>query len=115
MNPGGRPGGKKAAPSNGRLGSATVPANPDRLSNARRILRARANRASVDQRRSTADRRMLSENIAQKALATYVGARRTGIMQTGADVRAKMLGSLRRSKGLPAGQSGFQVLATRLR
>lgn len=105
----------KAGRSSGGAKVAGVAANPDRLANAKRILRARANRASVDQRRSTADRRMLSENIAQKALATYVGARRTGTMQTGADVRAKMLGSLRRSKGLPAGQSGFQVLATRLR
>ena len=79
-----------------------------RVANVQRIARARANRGSADQRRSTADSRMYSENKARMALGFYTGTRMAGAMKTGAEVRAKMLASLRRAKGLPAGQSGYR-------
>ena len=115
MNPGGKRGGKAKGPSGAQLSGQTVTANPNRLANAKRILRARANRGSADQRRSTADGRMYSENKARMALGFYTGTRRASAMKTGAEVRAKMLASLRRSKGLPEGKSGFREPAARLR
>ena len=105
----------KAGRSAGGFKGASAAANPNRLANAKRILRARANRGSADQRRSTADGRMYSENKARMALGFYTGTRRASAMRTGAEVRAKMLASLRRSKGLPEGKSGFREPAARLR
>ena len=91
-------------------GSTVQASSAGRVANVQRIARARANRGSADQRRSTADSRMYSENKARKALAFYTGRWKSSAsaMKTGAEVRAKMLASLRRAKGLPAGQSGYR-------
>ena len=124
-NPGGT---TAAAPGNTRPSNKpSRQANPDalaaanrvdraagRVANVQRIARARANRSSVDQRRSTADSRMYSENKARMALGFYTGTRMAGAMKTGAEVRAKMLASLRRAKGLPAGQSGYREPRVRI-
>ena len=112
MNPGGRRGGKSTAPA----GSTVQASSAGRVANVQRIARARANRGSADQRRSTADMRMYSENKARKALDFYTGRRKSSAiaMKTGAEVRAKMLASLRRAKGLPAGQSGYREPRVRI-
>lgn len=112
MNPGGKRGGKATAPA----GSTVQAPSAGRVANVQRIARARANRGLADQRRSTADLRMYSENKARKALAFYTGRYKSSAsaMKTGAEVRAKMLASLRRAKGLPAGQSGYREPKVRL-
>jgi hypothetical protein len=119
MNPGGKRGGKSAAPGNGRLSGSTVTANPNALAAARRMDRA----AGLEGR---ATRRLDAVNSERRASAWKVKPegpdaasrwrRAAQSVTNGVDVRAaSFLRGTARPGPKPGREAGYRAPASRLR